>query len=171
MVGHIQAQAHHKMDTKNNFSSRRSVWRRSRGRMECFWLRFSTDCTCRWGNNIDAKWTGASTPTTASKLPPTTISHVTITITRKCQQLPYEGKSRLSREMFVIRTIRQMIYCIQKESISVGTTDQHCAPIIIPIFITQAPTCFGTYVPSSGSVLYPSGLLDIPKWLCCSHVL
>jgi hypothetical protein len=44
--------------------------------------------------------------------------------------------------------------------------DQHYALIIIPLFITQAPTCFGTYVPSSGSVLYPCELLESPKWMC-----
>jgi hypothetical protein len=33
-----------------------------------------------------------------------------------------------------------------------GMTDQHYA-LIIPLFITQAPTCFSTYVPSSGSIL------------------
>jgi hypothetical protein len=31
-------------------------------------------------------------------------------------------------------------------------TDRHYALIIIPLYITQAPTCFDTYVPSSGSV-------------------
>jgi hypothetical protein len=40
-----------------------------------------------------------------------------------------------------------------------GITDQHYALIITPLFITQAPACFGTYVPSSGSVLYPYELL------------
>jgi hypothetical protein len=40
--------------------------------------------------------------------------------------------------------------------------DQHYALIIIPLFITQAPTCFGPYVPSSGSVLYPCELLESP---------
>jgi hypothetical protein len=44
--------------------------------------------------------------------------------------------------------------------------DQHYALIIIPLFITQAPTCFGTYVPSSRSVLYPCELFASPKWLC-----
>jgi hypothetical protein len=34
----------------------------------------------------------------------------------------------------------------------VGITDQHYALIIIPVFNTQAPTYFGTYVPSSGIV-------------------
>jgi hypothetical protein len=47
-----------------------------------------------------------------------------------------------------------------------GIIDQQYALIIIPLFITQAPTCFGTYVPSSGSVLYPCELLESPKWLC-----
>jgi hypothetical protein len=36
-----------------------------------------------------------------------------------------------------------------------GIIDQHYALIIIPLFITLAPTCFGTCVPSSESVLYP----------------
>jgi hypothetical protein len=51
-----------------------------------------------------------------------------------------------------------------------GITDQHYALIIIHLFITPAPTCFSTYVPSSGSVLYPYELLERQKWLCCSHV-
>jgi hypothetical protein len=47
-----------------------------------------------------------------------------------------------------------------------GYNRQHHALIIIPLFITQAPTCFGTYVPSSGSVLHPCELLSsnyVPK--------
>jgi hypothetical protein len=52
-----------------------------------------------------------------------------------------------------------------------GITDRHDALIVIPVFVTQAPTCFGTYVPSSGSVLYPYELLERQKWLWCSHVL
>jgi hypothetical protein len=52
-----------------------------------------------------------------------------------------------------------------------GIIDQHYALIITPLFITQAPACFGTYVPSSGSALYPYELLEKQKWLCCSHVL
>jgi hypothetical protein len=47
--------------------------------------------------------------------------------------------------------------------------DQHYALIIIPLFIIQAPTCFGTYVPSSGSVLYPSELLESPKIVVSSE--
>jgi hypothetical protein len=36
--------------------------------------------------------------------------------------------------------------------------NQHCAPGFLNIFITNAaPTCFGTYVPSSGSVKYRKG--------------
>jgi hypothetical protein len=42
-----------------------------------------------------------------------------------------------------------------------GIIDQHNALIIIPLFITQTPTCFDTYVPSSGSVLYPCELLKV----------
>jgi hypothetical protein len=52
----------------------------------------------------------------------------------------------------------------------VGITDQHYALIITPLLITQATTCFGTYMPSSGSVLYPSELLERQKLLCCSLV-
>jgi hypothetical protein len=42
-----------------------------------------------------------------------------------------------------------------------GITDQHYALIIIPLFITQIPACFDTYVSSSGSVLYPCELLKV----------
>jgi hypothetical protein len=41
-----------------------------------------------------------------------------------------------------------------------GITDQHYALITTPLFITQAPTCFGIHVPSSGSFLYPYELLE-----------
>jgi hypothetical protein len=41
-----------------------------------------------------------------------------------------------------------------------GITDQHCALIVTPLFITQAATCFGIHMPSSGSVLYPCELLE-----------
>jgi hypothetical protein len=34
--------------------------------------------------------------------------------------------------------------------------NQHCALGFVNVFITNAaPTCFSTYVPSSGSVFYP----------------
>jgi hypothetical protein len=56
--------------------------------------------------------------------------------------------------------------CIVRLSI----TDQHYALIIIPLFVTKAPTCFGIHVPSSASFLYPYELLERQKWLCCSHV-
>jgi hypothetical protein len=36
--------------------------------------------------------------------------------------------------------------------------DQHYALIITPLFDTQAPTCFGNHVPSSGSFLCPYAL-------------
>jgi hypothetical protein len=55
--------------------------------------------------------------------------------------------------------------------IILGIIDQHFAVIITPLFSTPAPTCFGTYMPCSGSVLYPYELLERQKWLCCSHVL
>jgi hypothetical protein len=38
---------------------------------------------------------------------------------------------------------------MNKQVFDLGITDQHYALIISPLFITQAPTCFGTYVPSS----------------------
>jgi hypothetical protein len=36
-------------------------------------------------------------------------------------------------------------------TLMLSITDKHYALIVIPLFITQASTCFGTYVPSSGS--------------------
>jgi hypothetical protein len=42
-----------------------------------------------------------------------------------------------------------------------GIIDKHYALIIIPLFVTQAPTCFDTYVPSSGCVIYPCELLKV----------
>jgi hypothetical protein len=50
--------------------------------------------------------------------------------------------------------------------IIVGTINKHYALIIIPLFIIiQAPTCFDTYVPSSGIVFYPSEILKFRN--CC----
>jgi hypothetical protein len=51
-----------------------------------------------------------------------------------------------------------------------GIIDQHYALMITPLFITPASTCFGTYMPSSGSVLYSYELLERQKWLCCRHL-
>jgi hypothetical protein len=59
-----------------------------------------------------------------------------------------------------------MVFNIHKHSEWLGIIDQHYVLIIIPLFITQPPTCFGTYVPSSGSVLYTCELLENSKWLC-----
>jgi hypothetical protein len=42
----------------------------------------------------------------------------------------------------------------------ISITDQHYALIITPLFNTQAPTCFGIHVPSSGSFLCPYELLE-----------
>jgi prepilin-type processing-associated H-X9-DG protein len=42
------------------------------------------------------------------------------------------------------------------------------ALIITPLFITQAPTCFGIHMPSSGSFLCAYELLERQKLLCCS---
>jgi hypothetical protein len=53
----------------------------------------------------------------------------------------------------------------RKQMCPLGITDRHCALITIPLLITQAPTCFNTYVPSSGRVLYPCELLKV--WNCC----
>jgi hypothetical protein len=50
-------------------------------------------------------------------------------------------------------------------------TDQRYALIITPLFIIQAPTCFGIHMSSSGSFLCPYELPELQKWLCCSHVL
>jgi hypothetical protein len=51
-------------------------------------------------------------------------------------------------------------------SITLGIIDQHYALIIIPLFIiTQAPTCFDTYVSSSGNVFYSCELLKVRN--CC----
>jgi hypothetical protein len=44
--------------------------------------------------------------------------------------------------------------------VSLSVTDQHYALIITTLFDTQAPTCFGTHVPSSGSYSCPRELLD-----------
>jgi hypothetical protein len=52
-----------------------------------------------------------------------------------------------------------------------GITDQHCALIIIPLFITQTPTCFGTYVPFSGSVLYPRESLKVRNGCVIAYAL
>jgi hypothetical protein len=76
-----------------------------------------------------------------------------------------------SAKRFAVHRNRKGSYRIiinqsSKIRINLGITDQRYALIIISLFITQAPTCFGTYVPSSGSVLYPCELLENPKWLC-----
>jgi hypothetical protein len=57
---------------------------------------------------------------------------------------------------------------VNKTLISLGIIDQHFELIITPIFITQAATCFGIHMPSSGSVLYPYELLERQKWLSLS---
>jgi hypothetical protein len=43
------------------------------------------------------------------------------------------------------------------------TVNKHCALIIAPLFVTQAATCFGIHVPSSGSFLCPYELLESLK--------
>jgi hypothetical protein len=50
-------------------------------------------------------------------------------------------------------------------------TDQHYALIITPSFDTQAPTCFGIHVPSSGSFLCPYELLEGRIGYVVCHVL
>jgi hypothetical protein len=49
--------------------------------------------------------------------------------------------------------------------------DQHYALIITPLFDTQAPTCFGIDVPSSGSFLCPYELLEGRNGYIVCHVL
>jgi hypothetical protein len=49
--------------------------------------------------------------------------------------------------------------------VPMGVIDQHYALIITPLFITQAPTCFGIHMPSSGSVLFAYELLKRQKCL------
>jgi hypothetical protein len=58
-----------------------------------------------------------------------------------------------------------------KQPSMLGIVDQHYALIITPLFITPAPTRFGTYMPSSGNVLYTYELVERQKWSCCNHVL
>jgi hypothetical protein len=74
-----------------------------------------------------------------------------------CSVLGYHHKVELPKQKSSLMFVR----CIA----SLGITDQHYALIIIPLFITQAPTCFGTYVSSSGSVLYTCDLLNVRN--CC----
>jgi hypothetical protein len=49
--------------------------------------------------------------------------------------------------------------------------DQHYALINIPLFIKQASTYFGIYVPSLGSFLCAYELFERQKWLCGSDVM
>jgi hypothetical protein len=49
--------------------------------------------------------------------------------------------------------------------------DQRYALIIIPLFDTQAPTCFGIHVPSSGSFLCPFKLTEGRISYVVCHVL
>jgi hypothetical protein len=39
---------------------------------------------------------------------------------------------------------------LEHKDTQLGTIDQHYALIMTPLFITQAPTCFGIHMPSSG---------------------
>jgi hypothetical protein len=55
--------------------------------------------------------------------------------------------------------------------IALSIVDQHYALIIAPLFDTQAPTCFGIHVPSSGSFLCPCELLDGRIGYVVCHVL
>jgi hypothetical protein len=49
----------------------------------------------------------------------------------------------------------------EKQFFHLGVTVRHCALIVIGLIITLAATCFDTYVPSSGSVLYPCELVKV----------
>jgi hypothetical protein len=55
----------------------------------------------------------------------------------------------------LLRIILMSVPC----NVGLSVTAQHCALIITPLFDTQAPTCFGTHMPSSGSFLCPYWLL------------
>jgi hypothetical protein len=54
---------------------------------------------------------------------------------------------------------------------NLSVTDQHYALIITPLFDTQAPTCFGFHVPSSGSFLCPYELPEGRIGYAVCHVL
>jgi hypothetical protein len=55
--------------------------------------------------------------------------------------------------------------------LEVSIIDQHYALIITPLFDTQASTCFGTHVPSSGSFLCPYELPEGKNGYVVCHVL
>jgi hypothetical protein len=44
-----------------------------------------------------------------------------------------------------------------------GIIDRHYSPIITLLYITPVSTCFGTYMPSSGSILYPYVCAQLDK--------
>jgi hypothetical protein len=60
---------------------------------------------------------------------------------------------------------------ITESFLEVRIIDQHYALIIKPLFDTQAPTCFGTHAPSSGSFLCPYELLEGRNGYVVCHVL
>jgi hypothetical protein len=81
---------------------------------------------------------------------------------RKCNTLPKKQHGLLNNKAENTTVMKLLTYKINLTSVMfvpciawLCMTDRHYALIIIPLFITQAPTCFGTYVSSSGSVLYP----------------
>jgi hypothetical protein len=52
------------------------------------------------------------------------------------------------------------IYTLSNTTNILSKIDQHYAPIITPLFDTQASICFDIHVPSSGSFLCPYELLE-----------
>jgi hypothetical protein len=58
-----------------------------------------------------------------------------------------------------------------KLGLSLSIIDHHYALIISPLFDTQALTCFGIRVPSSGSFLCPYKLLEGRNGYVVCHVL
>jgi hypothetical protein len=59
---------------------------------------------------------------------------------------------------------------LYKNSVKLSVIEQHYA-IITPLFDTQAPTCFGINVPSSGSFLFPRELLESRNGYVVCHIL
>jgi hypothetical protein len=64
------------------------------------------------------------------------------------------SQRKINNTIPLIRLLFIIHFCTQEEMlITLCIENQHCALVIVNVFITnEAPTCFGTYVPSSGSV-------------------
>jgi hypothetical protein len=62
---------------------------------------------------------------------------------------------RLHKTLYLLACTYLLCSVEANSTITLGVIHQHYALIIVSLFITQAAKCFGTYVLSSGSVLYP----------------